>query len=251
MIQSRTDAVTTQSEPHTTEHTERPNPIRALQTFGQSVWLDYLRRSLFTSGEFTRLIDEDGLRGATSNPSIFEKAIAGSTDYLTRFKVSSGTVIWNRWRCTKRSRFATSAMQRTCFARSMTAPPARTATSAWKSSPYLAHDTAATIDEAKRLLKAVAPRDVMIKVPAPSRGFRDSRTDQRGHQRQITLLFGIERTKRSHERTWKPRDSFVRNGGDPARVCSVASFFVSRIDTRSMHDCDHTGNRDRAGSAPH
>lgn len=59
-----------------------PNRIRQLQTFGQSVWLDYLRRSLFTSGEFRRLIDEDGLRGATSNPSIFEKAIAGSTDYL-------------------------------------------------------------------------------------------------------------------------------------------------------------------------
>ena len=58
------------------------NPIKALQGFGQSVWLDYLRRSLFTSGEFGRLITEDGLRGVTSNPSIFEKAIAGSTDYL-------------------------------------------------------------------------------------------------------------------------------------------------------------------------
>src|SRR5579871_5797312 len=58
------------------------NSIRALQAFGQSVWLDYLRRSLFTSGEFSRLITEDGLRGVTSNPSIFEKAIAGSTDYL-------------------------------------------------------------------------------------------------------------------------------------------------------------------------
>ena len=70
------------SEPHAAPHADPPNPIRALQTFGQSVWLDYLRRSLFTSGEFRRLIAEDGLRGATSNPSIFEKAIAGSTDYL-------------------------------------------------------------------------------------------------------------------------------------------------------------------------
>ena len=69
-------------EPHGTPHAESTNPIRALQTFGQSVWLDDLRRSLFTSGEFQRLIDEDGLRGVTSNPSIFEKAIAGSTDYL-------------------------------------------------------------------------------------------------------------------------------------------------------------------------
>jgi len=60
------------------------NRVKQLQAFGQSVWLDYLRRSLFTSGEFHRLIVEDGLRGATSNPSIFEKAIAGSTDYLLR-----------------------------------------------------------------------------------------------------------------------------------------------------------------------
>ena len=82
MTQSPTDALTAQSEPHAAPHTEPTNPIRALQTFGQSVWLDYLRRSLFTSGEFKRLIDEDGLRGVTSNPSIFEKAIAGSTDYL-------------------------------------------------------------------------------------------------------------------------------------------------------------------------
>ena len=71
-----------QLEPNEARHAAAPNPIRALQAFGQSVWLDYLRRSLFTSGEFKRLIAEDGLRGVTSNPSIFEKAIAGSTDYL-------------------------------------------------------------------------------------------------------------------------------------------------------------------------
>jgi transaldolase len=81
MTHSPADAMVTPPAPHD----ERPvaeNPIRALQRFGQSVWLDYLGRSLFTSGEFSRLITEDGLRGATSNPSIFEKAIAGSTDYL-------------------------------------------------------------------------------------------------------------------------------------------------------------------------
>ena len=82
MIQSLTDARTRRPAPHAAPLTQPSNSIRALQTFGQSVWLDYLRRSLFTSGEFGRLIVEDGLRGATSNPSIFEKAIAGSTDYL-------------------------------------------------------------------------------------------------------------------------------------------------------------------------
>src|SRR6188768_2853733 len=82
MNHSPSDAPVAQAEPHETPHADPPNRIRALQTLGQSVWLDYLRRSLFTSGEFRRLIVEDGLRGATSNPSIFEKAITGSTDYL-------------------------------------------------------------------------------------------------------------------------------------------------------------------------
>ena len=83
MIHSPTDALTAQPELKDDTQTGPANRIRTLQAFGQSVWLDYLRRSLFTSGEFERLITEDGLRGATSNPSIFEKAIAGSTDYLS------------------------------------------------------------------------------------------------------------------------------------------------------------------------
>jgi hypothetical protein len=82
MIQSPSDAPAAQAEAQAAPHAAPPNRIRALQTFGQSVWLDYLRRSVFTSGEFRRLIVQDGLRGAPSNPSIFEKAITGSTDYL-------------------------------------------------------------------------------------------------------------------------------------------------------------------------
>ena len=74
------------TRPQATTADARRNRIREIQEFGQSVWLDDLRRSLFTGGEFKRLIDEDGLRGATSNPSIFEKAIAGSTDYDTGFR---------------------------------------------------------------------------------------------------------------------------------------------------------------------
>src|SRR5688572_26036809 len=81
MTHSSREALVTQS-PQTGRPQASTNPIRDLQTFGQSVWLDDLRRSLFTSGEFQRLIDEDGLRGVTSNPSIFEKAIASSAEYL-------------------------------------------------------------------------------------------------------------------------------------------------------------------------
>ena len=103
------------------------NSIRALQAFGQSVWLDYLRRSLFTSGEFSRLITEDGLRGVTSNPSIFEKAIAGSTDYLYACSRSNGATTLNRWPCTRRWRFATSATRPTFCTRSSRPPLAQTA----------------------------------------------------------------------------------------------------------------------------
>ena len=98
------------------------NPLKRLQQFGQSVWLDYIRRSLITSGELQRLIDEDGLRGITSNPSIFEKAISGSTDYADLLKSLA-------------SRSDLDATLPTCFGPYMTAPGAATAMSAWKCRP--------------------------------------------------------------------------------------------------------------------
>ena len=139
---------------------------------------------------------------------------------------------WSRWRCTRRSRFATSATRRTCFARCMTAPPARTATSAWKCRRIIAHDTAATIDEARRLWKAVARDNVMIKVPASTEGLPAIRElTSEGINVNITLLFGIERYEAVARAYIDGLSTFVENGGDPAQVCSVASFFVSRIDT--------------------
>jgi hypothetical protein len=111
------------------------NPIKALQVFGQSVWLDYLRRSLFTSGEFRRLIAEDRLRGVTSNPSIFEKAIAGSTDYLDALQD-----IERRRDLEPMALYEALAIrdirgQPTSCAPSTTRPSGWTATSVWKSGP--------------------------------------------------------------------------------------------------------------------
>ena len=170
----------------TEHHTPSPtNPIRALQTFGQSVWLDDLRRSLFTSGEFRRLIDEDGLRGATSNPSIFEKAIAGSTDYLDALQE-----IERRDDMEPMALYEALAIRDIRDAADLLRPVYDSTARAdgyvsLEVSPYLAHDTEATIDEARRLWKAVARDNVMIKVPASIGGTaRDSPTDQRGHQRQ-------------------------------------------------------------------
>jgi transaldolase/glucose-6-phosphate isomerase len=208
------------------------NQVRALQTFGQSVWLDYLDRSLFTSGEFRRLMDEDGLRGATSNPSIFEKAITGSTDYLNALQGIEGHA----------------DMQPTALYEALAIRDIRDAADLLRPvydstaradgyvslevSPYLADDTAATINEARRLWKAVDRENVMIKVPASVAGLpaiRDLTSE--GINVNITLLFAIERYEAVARAYMEGLSTFVRNGGHAAHVCSVASFFVSRIDT--------------------
>jgi transaldolase/glucose-6-phosphate isomerase len=232
MIQSSTDALTAQSEPHAAPLTAPPNPIRALRTFGQSVWLDDLRRSLFTTGELRRLIAEDGLRGATSNPSIFAKAIADSTDYLNALQdidhdghlepmaMYEALAIRDIRDAADLLRLVYDSTARADGYVSM------------EVSPYIAHDTAATIDEARRLWKAVDRENVMIKVPASVEGLPAIRELTReGINVNITLLFGIDRYEAVARAYMEGLSTFVRNGGDPARVCSVASFFVSRIDT--------------------
>jgi transaldolase/glucose-6-phosphate isomerase len=232
MIHSPTDALTEQSEPHAEPHTPPSNTIRALQTFGQSVWLDYLRRDLFTSGEFKRLIDEDGLRGVTSNPSIFEKAIAGSTDYLSALQD-----IEHRGDLDPMALYESLAIRDIRDAADLLRPVYDSTARAdgyvsLEVSPYLAHDTRATIDEARRLWKAVARENVMIKVPASTEGLPAIRElTSEGINVNITLLFGLERYEAVARAYMDGLSTFVRNGGDPAQVCSVASFFVSRIDT--------------------
>ena len=232
MIHSPTDARTAQSEQHAAPRTEPPNPIRALQTFGQSVWLDYLHRSLFTTGEFRRLIVEDGLRGATSNPSIFEKAIAGSTDYLSVVHGVEG-----HGDLEPMALYEALAIRDIREAADLLRPVYDSTARAdgyvsLEVSPYIAYDTAATVDEARRLWTAVARENVMIKVPASVEGLPAIRElTSEGINVNITLLFGIERYEAVARAYMDGLSRFVRNGGDPAHVCSVASFFVSRIDT--------------------
>jgi transaldolase/glucose-6-phosphate isomerase len=232
MIHSPTGTRPSPSEAQTTPNTESPNAIRGLQTFGQSVWLDYLRRSLFTSGEFKRLIDEDGLRGATSNPSIFEKAIAGSTDYLNALQG-----IERHGDMEPMALYEALAIRDIRDAADLLRPVYDSTARAdgyvsMEVSPYLAHDTAATIDEARRLWKAIGRENVMIKVPASVEGLPAIRElTAQGINVNITLLFGIERYEAVARAYMEGLSMLVRNGGDPARVCSVASFFVSRIDT--------------------
>ena len=207
------------------------NPIRALQQFGQSVWLDDLRRSLFTSGEFQRLIEEDGLRGVTSNPSIFEKAIAGSTDYRSILEE------------TERRDLEPTVLYETLAIRDIRDAadllrPVYGATGradgyvSLEVSPCLGHNTEGTIEEARRLWSAVARDNLMIKVPASTEGLPAiRRLTSEGINVNITLLFGVERYEAVARAYIDGLSTFVQNGGNPAQMVSVASFFVSRIDT--------------------
>ena len=218
--------------PSANTRSPRANPVKALLRFGQSVWLDDLRRSLFTSGEFRRLIVEDGLRGATSNPSTFQKAIAGSADYLEALHEIEGL-----HEAEPEALYEALAIRDIRDAAALLRPVYDATSRAdgyvsFEVSPYLAHDTEATIAEARRLWKSIGRENVMIKVPASAEGLPAIRQLTReGINVNVTLLFGVERYEEVARAYFEGLSLFVQDGGDPARVCSVASFFVSRIDT--------------------
>lgn len=227
---------------------EGANPLRALQGLGQSLWLDDLRRSLFTSGEFSRLIAEDGLRGVTSNPSIFERAFAGDPGYGTFLKgiedldQISPTTLYERL-----------AMRDVRDAADLLRPvydltDGADGYASLEVSPYVAHDSQATVTEARRLWQALGRDNVMIKVPASRAGLPAIRQlTSEGINVNITLLFGVERYEEVAHAYMDGLRTFVASGGDATRVSSVASFFVSRIDT--LVDERLTGRLERAKNA--
>jgi transaldolase/glucose-6-phosphate isomerase len=231
-MSQRSTEVLTGQPPTSRDAAGTPNRIKALLGFGQSVWLDYLHRGLFTSGEFQRLIAEDGLRGVTSNPSIFEKAIAGGTEYVGAIQE-----LEQHQRMEPMELYEALAISDIRAAADLLRP-AYDATAradgyaSLEVSPYLAHDVSATIEEARRLWKAVDRDNLMIKVPASVEGLPAIRQlTSEGINVNITLLFGIDRYDAVAQAYLEGLSEFVHNGGDPGRVSSVASFFVSRIDT--------------------
>ncbi|HKE85937.1 MAG TPA: bifunctional transaldolase/phosoglucose isomerase [Vicinamibacterales bacterium] len=207
------------------------NPVRALQVFGQSVWLDYIRRSLITSGELRRLITEDGLRGVTSNPTIFEKAITGSSDYSDLLESREARKL------DPKALYETLAVRDIQDAADALSPVyAQTAKRdgyvSLEVSPLLAHDTAGTVDEARRLWRQVGRENVMIKVPATPEGIPAIRTlTSEGINVNVTLLFAQDIYEQVADAYITGLESRAAGGGDVSGVASVASFFVSRIDT--------------------
>ncbi|MGZ4896357.1 MAG: transaldolase [Candidatus Angelobacter sp.] len=221
----------TTPEKKTQSRTGVQNPLLELQKQGQSVWLDYIRRGLITSGELKRLIDEDGLRGITSNPSIFEKAIAGSTDYagyidqLRAQGLSSGDMY---------ERIAVRDIQDSA---DLLLPvykdtKKRDGYVSLEVSPTLARDTQGTIEEARRLWKTVARPNIMIKVPGTPEGAPAVRQlTSEGININITLLFAQEAYVKVAEAYIEGLEAAQKAGMDISGIASVASFFVSRIDS--------------------
>jgi len=208
------------------------NPLKELARYGQSVWLDYIRRNLITSGELKRLIDEDGLGGVTSNPAIFEKAITGSTDYadalveLQKRKDLDAMGIYEVL-AIKDIQDAADAL-RVVYDRTKK----RDGYVSLEVSPFLARDTEGTVKDARRLWKAVNRPNLLVKIPATMEGIPAiQQCISEGININVTLLFAQEMYEKVARAYIAGVKTFVAGGGDPSHVASVASFFISRIDS--------------------
>lgn len=207
-------------------------PLRQLEACGQAIWLDYLKRSLIQDGGLKALIDDDGLKGVTSNPSIFEKAIAGTDEYaeaISAFLAQGDHSVSDIYEHLAIADIqAAAAVLRPVFDRTQ----GRDGYISLECSPYLADDTQATIVEAMRLHQAIDRPNVMIKVPATPAGIPAIRElTGRGLNINITLLFSLAVYEQVVEAYLSGLEQWRQSGGDLSRIASVASFFLSRIDT--------------------
>lgn len=215
----------------TLETAKATNPLKDLIHYGQSVWLDYIRRDLITTGELKRLIEEDGLRGMTSNPAIFEKAIAGSKDYADILKS-----LESKSDLDAKARYEAIAIRDIQDATDLMRPvyessKKRDGYVSLEVSPYLARDTKGTLEEARRLWSAVNRPNLMIKVPGTAEGIPAfQQLISEGINVNVTLLFSKEVYEKVAEAYIAGVEKLAANGGDVSKIASVASFFISRID---------------------
>ena len=208
------------------------NPVKALENHGQAVWLDFLARGFVAKGELKKLIETDGVKGVTSNPAIFEKAIGSSDEYdgdITKALKQGDRSVADLFEAV-----AVEDIQNAADV----LKPVYDATDggdgfvSLEVSPYLATDTKETVAEAQRLWKDVKRKNLMVKVPATKEGLPaiEALTGQ-GISINITLLFSQEVYRQVAEAYLAGLEKYVDKGGDPSHVASVASFFVSRIDS--------------------
>ena len=214
------------------ETSKATNPLRALLDYRQSMWLDYIRRDLITSGSLKTMIEEDGLRGMTSNPAIFEKAIAESSLYDDILKSLA-----SRNDLDTKARYEQIAIRDIQGAADLLRPvyessKFRDGYVSLEVSPLLALKTQETIDEARRLWKAVNRENVMIKIPGTAEGLPAIRQAiGEGINVNVTLLFAQEVYEKVAEAHIAGLEDLAKRGGNLKKIGGVASFFISRIDS--------------------
>ena len=211
----------------------RSSRLHHLGVLGQSVWIDYLSRDLLETGELERLIEEDAVVGVTSNPTIFQRAIAGGSAYDGQLMALAG-----KMRDPKDIFYELAA--RDVAAASDLLVPIWTATNgrdgyvSWEIDPNLADERSASLEEARRLHTWIDRPNLYVKIPATAAGV-SAIEDMvaAGKNINVTLIFSLPRYREVVEAYIHGLERLVADGGDPAKVHSVASFFVSRLDTET------------------
>lgn len=208
------------------------NPLIELQAYGQSFWYDNIRRQFLQDGTLQKLIDNDGLRGMTANPSIFEKAIGDSDDYDQQIRqlVAAGSSDTN----TIYESLVLADIRAACdlFAQLYKDTQGADGYVSLEVSPELAADTEGSMAEARRFFAAVDRPNLMIKIPATPEGIPAIRQlISEGININITLMFSMAHYEAVAQAYLDGLTTLLENGGDPRQVASVASFFVSRVDS--------------------
>jgi transaldolase/glucose-6-phosphate isomerase len=207
------------------------NPLKQLEACGQAPWLDYMKTSLISSGELRTMIERDGLKGITSNPSIFEKAIAESDEYtepLKKFQSTGDHSVKDIY-----EHLAVSDIKAAADALKpvFESTKGRDGYISLECSPYLANDTEATVVEALHLWEMVGRPNLMVKVPGTAAGVPAiRRLLGKGLNINVTLLFSVAVYEQVVEAYISGLEDLLKAGGDVSKSASVASFFVSRID---------------------
>jgi transaldolase len=216
--------------------------LHQLSALGQSVWIDYLSRDLIESGALARAVDEDAVVGVTSNPSIFQKALAHGHAYDEQIATSiEGDA---------ESIFLSLALDDVAAACDLLRPvwdrtEGRDGYVSIEVEPSLAADTEATIAQATRFHEAIARPNLLVKIPATDAGVPAiEEMTARGYSINVTLIFSLSRHVQVAKAYLRGLERLVAAGGDPSRVHSVASFFVSRVDTETDHRLGQIGRDD-------
>jgi transaldolase len=219
--------------------------LHQLSALGQSVWIDYLSRDLIESGDLAKAIDEDAVVGVTSNPSIFQKALAHGRAYDEQIAAGS--------KGDPKHIFLGLALHDVAAACDLLGPiwertRARDGYVSIEVEPTLAGDTEATIEQATHFHQAIARRNLLVKIPATDAGVSAiEEMTACGYSINVTLIFSLRRHRQIAEAYLRGLERLAAAGGDPSRVHSVASFFVSRVDTETDRRLAAAGRDDLKG----